>query len=86
MQDRRSALRALLDELRSAKNTEELLFQQMREVTTFWAKSVAVDALSFAGHEHPFGLCVQKHARMPVKYSDLNHSVEGEKRIFLGGG
>jgi len=55
MQDRRATLRALLDELRSAKNAEELLFQQMREVTTFWAKTVAVDAFSFNGHEHPFG-------------------------------
>jgi hypothetical protein len=60
MQYRRSALCALLDELRSTKDAEELLFQQMREVTTFWAKTVAVDALSFAGHEHPFGLALPR--------------------------
>jgi hypothetical protein len=56
MQDRRSALRALFNELCSAQNAIELLFQHVREVTTFWAKTVAVDALRFAGHEHPSGV------------------------------
>jgi hypothetical protein len=53
MQNRGPALWTLVDELRSTENAEELLFQHVREVTTFWAKTVAVDALSFAGHEHP---------------------------------
>jgi hypothetical protein len=55
MQDHRSTLRALLNELRSTQNAEELLLKHMREVTTFWTKTVAVDALSFTGHKHPFG-------------------------------
>jgi len=79
MQDRRSALYALLDELRSAENAIELLFQHMREVTTFWAKTIVVDALSFAGHERPFELYIQQHTRMPEKYADSNKSEEGEK-------
>jgi hypothetical protein len=60
MQDRRPALRALLDELRSAEYAEELLFQHMREVTTFWTKTVAVDTVSFAGHEYPFEVTLSR--------------------------
>jgi hypothetical protein len=53
MQNRCPALRALLYELRAAKYAVQLLFEHMREVTTFLAKTVAIDVLSISGHNYP---------------------------------
>ena len=79
MQDRRSALRALLDELRSAEYAIQPLFQHVREVTTFWTKTVAVDALSFTSHEHPFGLVIPRTRENACEIRRLESVEEGKK-------
>ncbi len=53
MQDVCRALGTLLNEFCSAQDTEILFLEHVREVTTFWAKTVAVDNMSFAGHRTP---------------------------------
>jgi hypothetical protein len=84
MQNRCSALRALFDELCSTENTIELLFEHMREVTTFWAKTVAVDILSFAGHEHPFEETITRTRKNAFEIRRFE-SVGGNEKGGLGG-